>query len=111
VGCDFKNSTVGLRTFHLALLLAILVLPLQQQPEGVASFSSMLVVGQLKIKAPLPEHKLTFEIASLAHRLDQTPKINPSLLRIDLKQNLLVWPNIASDLTRSPPSAAAQSLS
>jgi hypothetical protein len=24
---------------------------------------------------------------------------------MDLKQNLLVWPNVAGDLTRSPPSS------
>jgi len=81
-------------------------LPLQQ-PEGISTFSSIFVVVLLKVKAALPEQKLTFKILSFADRPDQTPRINPSLLRIDFKQNLLVWPNVASDLTRSPPSTAA----
>jgi hypothetical protein len=79
--------------------------------RSFSTFSSMFVVVQLKVKAALPEQKVTFKIASVADQPDQTPKINPSLLRIDLKQNLRVWPNVASDLTRSPPFAAVQSLS
>jgi hypothetical protein len=34
---------------------------------------------------------------------DQVPLSSPSFLRIDYKQNLLVWPVVATDLTRSPP--------
>lgn len=112
MGCAFTNLSGALRAFHFLLaLLAILALPLQQQPEGVSTGSSIFVIAQLKVKAALPEQKLTFEISSRANRPDQTPKINPSLLRIDLKQNLLVWPNIAADLTRSPPLVARHSLS
>jgi hypothetical protein len=107
MGCSLKNSPAASRIFPCLLLLAIVALPLQQQSEGVSTFSSTFVVVLLKVKAALPEQKLTFKILSVADRLDQTPKINPSLLRIDLKQNLLVWPNVASDLTRSPPSTAA----
>jgi hypothetical protein len=108
MGCAFKKSQVTWKGFLCLFLLAILALPLQQQPEGVPSVSSIFVVAQAKLGAALPEQKLTFEIASLAGRADQTPQINPAVLRIDLKQNLLVWPNIADDLTRSPPPAAVQ---
>jgi hypothetical protein len=111
MGCSLRNSPAAWRIFPSLLLVAILALPLQQQPEGFSTFSSMFVVVQLKVKAALPEQKVTFKIASVADQPDQTPKINPSLLRIDLKQNLRVWPNVASDLTRSPPFAAVQSLS
>jgi hypothetical protein len=110
MGCSLRNSPAAWRIFPSLLLVAILALPLQQ-PEGFSTFSSMFVVVQLKVKAALPEQKVTFKIASVADQPDQTPKINPSLLRIDLKQNLRVWPNVASDLTRSPPFAAVQSLS
>ncbi len=110
MGCPL-NSPAAWQIFPCLLLLAIVALPLQQQSEGVSTFSTMFTVVQLKVKAALPELKLTFEIASVADRPDQMPKINPTLLRIDLKQNLLVWPNVASDLTRSPPFAAVQSLS
>lgn len=108
MGCAFVNLSVASKGFYFLLLVAILGLPLQQQPEGMPSVSSIFVVAQAKLRAALPEQKLTFEIASLAGRADQTPQINPAVLRIDLKQNLLVWPNIADDLTRSPPPAAVQ---
>ena len=111
MGCSLRNSPVAWRIFSWLLLLAIVALPLQQQPEGVSTFSSTFVVVLLKVKLALPEQKLTFKTPSVADRPDQMPKIDPSLLRIDLKQNLRVWPNVASDLTRSPPSAAVQSLS
>jgi len=106
MGCSLKNSPAASRIFPCLLLLAIVALPLQQ-PEGISTFSSIFDVVLLKVKAALPEQKLTFKILSIADRPDQTPTINPSLLRIDFKQNLLVWPNVASDLTRSPPSTAA----
>jgi hypothetical protein len=105
MGCAFRNLSGARRAFHFLALLAVLALPLPLHPEGVSSDSSVLGVVQSKVKAALPEHKLAFEIFSRANRPDQTPKINPALLRIDLKQNLLVWPNIATDLTRSPPLA------
>jgi hypothetical protein len=101
----------ALKIFHFSLVVAIMMLPLQQQPESVSSVSSIFVIGQAKLRAAPPEQKLTFEIAYLVARADQTPQINPSVLKVDLKQNLLVWPNIANDLTRSPPRVSVQSLS
>ena len=103
MGCAFIRSLAAFKIFHLLLLVAILTLPLQQQPEGGSSVSSIFVVAQPKVRAALPEQKISFESAFLPDRRDQTPQINPSVLQVDLKQNLLVWPNIASDLTRSPP--------
>jgi hypothetical protein len=84
------------------LLLAILSLPLQQPVEGPVLLSSKITGSHVKAKpAPLASPKLG--ILFPADRPDQTPNIHPSLLRIDRKQNLLVWPNIARHLTRSPP--------
>ena len=34
---------------------------------------------------------------------DQAPSVHPSLLRFDYKQNLLLWPVLAGEITRSPP--------
>lgn len=36
---------------------------------------------------------------------DHAPSVHPSLLRFDYKQNLLVWPVLAGEITRSPPTA------
>ena len=101
----------ALKIFHVSLFVAIIVLPLQQQLENVSSVSSIFVIGQAKLRATPPVQKLAFEIAYLVERADQTPQINPSVLQVDLKQNLLVWPNIATDLTRAPPLLSVRSLS
>jgi hypothetical protein len=58
----------------------------------------------VKPKTVPPQQKDRIEVISVAELRDQTPEIDPSLLRVDFKQNLLVWPNVAGDLTRSPPS-------
>jgi hypothetical protein len=83
------------------LLLAILALPFQGAGEGTVLLSSKIVSATLKGKpAPAP---FKLGILPTVDRADQRPQIHPSLLRTDLKQNLLVWPNIATYLTRSPP--------
>jgi hypothetical protein len=65
----------------------------------LTSRESAAVLRQSPSTSPRRQ-KLRVAITSFGNALR---KINLSLLRIDLKQNLLVWPNIAGDLTRSPP--------
>jgi hypothetical protein len=95
-----KNSSVTLSAVGF-LLAAILALPFQDAAEGPVLLSSKIVAAKLKVK-PAPAPSKPGVLPSI-FRPDQTPKIHPSILRIDLKQNLLVWPNIATHLTRSPP--------
>jgi hypothetical protein len=102
----FKKTPAAWRALPFLILFAFLALPLQDQPDGLAISSGIFVAAQVKLKPMLPQPKETVDFASLTHWPEQTPKIDPSLLRIDFKQNLLVWPNIANDLTRSPPSPA-----
>jgi hypothetical protein len=101
----FKNSPVVWSAFPFLILLAVIALPLQHHYDGPSISSGIFVAGQAKLKTVLPQQKDKVEIVSVADWLDLTPKIDPSLLRVDLKQNLLVWPNIAGDLTRAPPAA------
>jgi hypothetical protein len=107
-----KSTRVAWGSLSWLVLLAIPLLALLLEYPYDAPFSSsgVLVVGKAKIKTP-PQPKLKVEI-TFDDWENQTAKINPSLLRVDFKQNLLVWPNLAGDLTRSPPlSTAVQSFS
>jgi hypothetical protein len=95
-----KKSSLMLATVGF-LLLAMLALPFQGAGEGTVLLSSKIVSAKVKAKpAPAP---FKFGILPTVDRPDQRPQIHPSLLRMDLNQNLLVWPNIATYLTRSPP--------
>jgi hypothetical protein len=101
----FKNLRVAWtwRTLPFLILFVILALPLQPQADALSISSGIFLAAQVKLKTILPQQKHKLEMASMADWPDQTPKIDPTLLRTDFKQNLLVWPNIANDLTRSPP--------
>jgi len=99
----FKSSAGAWRVIAV-LLFFFIVAPLLQHYDELSSSSGIFVVRIMKVKTLLPQQKHRVEIISVADWRDQSPRIDPSLLRIDLKQNLLVWPNIGNDLTRSPPS-------
>ena len=99
----FKNSRVAWATVCSIILLAIVALPLQRYDDLSVS-SGILVISQVKPKTVPAQQKDRIQVISVAELRDQTPEIDPSLLRVDFKQNLLVWPNVAGDLTRSPPS-------
>jgi hypothetical protein len=92
-------------SFRIALLLvfAILALPLQVAPDGFPISTGIFSVKQINLTTILPQQKSRVELASITDAKNQTPKLNPYFLRIDYKQNLLVWPVLAGDLTRSPP--------
>jgi hypothetical protein len=102
-----KNSRAAWATIAFIILLAIAALPLQRQYDGLSVSSGILIIAPVKPKTVPPQQKDKIEVVSVAEFRDQSPKIDPSLLRIDFKQNLLVWPNVAGDLTRSPPSPAS----
>jgi hypothetical protein len=97
-----NNAAVGLGTVGFLVLLALLALPLQFQYDGLSASTGIFSVGQTNLTTLLPQHKARVELAPVADWKNQPPS-NPSFLRIDYKQNLLVWPVVASDLTRSPP--------
>jgi hypothetical protein len=100
----FKKTAPAWKALSLLILFAFLALPLQGQPDGLAISSGIFVPAPVKLKPILPQQKEKVDFVFLAHWWpEQTPKIDPSLLRTDFKQNLLVWPNVAQGLTRSPP--------
>ena len=98
-----KNSPVAGRTFFAMLLLAIVALSLEHRPDRF-TISAVVSITPVKPNTASPPQK-GGGVLSVAELRDRTtPKIDPTLLRSDFKQNLLVWPNVAGDLTRSPPS-------
>ena len=106
-----KNAAVGFKIV-LFLVFAIFALSLQFEPDGFPVSTGIFSVKQINLTTVLPQQKSRVELASIADAKNQSPKLKPYFLRIDYKQNLLVWPVVAGDLTRSPPYIAPfQSLS
>ena len=98
-----KNSPVAGKTFCAMLLLAIVALFLEHRADRL-TVSAVVSIAPVKPSTVSPPQK-GVGVLSVAELRDRTtPKIDPTLLRSDFKQNLLVWPNVAGDLTRSPPS-------
>jgi hypothetical protein len=107
MGHGVKNSPAAGETVFVVLLLALVALPLQHQADGL-TLPAVVSIAQVKpTTVPPPQiGNVGLLSVSVAELRDRTPQIDLSLLRRDFKQNLLVWPNIAGDLTRSPPSPA-----
>ncbi len=85
----------------LGLLLIVFFLyvdqPLDDFPDNLS------VTAPSKNKGKDNEH---FELALIEILEDQTPPLHPLLLWFDYKQNLLLWPVVADEITRSPPTAS-----
>ena len=101
-----RQNAAAMGQIVLFLVLAIFALPLQLDPDGFPVTTGIFSVKQINLTTVLPQQKSRVELASITDAKNQTPKLNPYFLRIDYKQNLLVWPVLAGDLTRSPPSIA-----
>ena len=82
-----------------------MTLPMQQTDALVSTSADAWVAAAKNRLTPL-HHRIDGNVLSGAELRDDSLKIDPAFLRIDFKQNLLVWPNVAGDLTRSPPAPA-----
>ncbi len=89
-----------------AILLVMIALPMEQQIDRLVSNSGVALLAFAKINPTPPQQRVNVDVLSGAKLRNHTPNIDPAFLRIDFKQNLLVWPNVAGDLTRSPPAPA-----
>jgi hypothetical protein len=92
-----NNATV------LVVAFFALALPLQHLYDGISVSASTFSVVKLASKTVLPRHTEHAGFASVAGRKDETLKIPISFFRMDYKQNLLLWPVVAGNVTRSPP--------
>ncbi len=90
----------------LGYLAVVAILGLALQSFGKLSTSAgIFAIGQMPAKASVKQHKDRPAIISVANWSYELPKPHPSLLRVDYKENRLVWPVVSCDHARSPPSA------
>jgi hypothetical protein len=82
----------------------VFALPLQHLLDGTSARGTIFASGKVISTSALPRQTDQVGLASVADWSDETSKIPPSLLRVDYKQNLLRWPVVAGNITRSPPS-------
>lgn len=85
----------------LGLFFAAFLLFFEQPSDNLPDNPSFTAVS--KIKGKDNEH---FELVLLEILEDRIPAPPPSLLWFDYKQNLLLWPVVAGEITRSPPIAS-----
>lgn len=91
----------------LLVVFFVLALPLQHLYDGISAAASIFSAVQGLSKTVLPRHTDQAEFASVADLKDETLNIPTSFFRVDYKQNLLHWPVVAGNITRSPPFPAS----
>jgi len=92
------------RIIAYVLLLTMFFLPFSHSIEGLPSQPGLNILAKVKGKPSKTfKHERRFKLASIEVLEDQASSLHPSLLRVDYKQNLLVWPVVAGGITRSPP--------
>ena len=93
-----KGKIPLLAMVSVGLFFAAFVLFFEPPSDNLVDHPSLTAAS--KIKGKDNRH---LERASLVVLEDQAPPVHPSLLWFDYKQNLLLWPVLAGDITRSPP--------
>ena len=84
------------------LLVAILALSFQYQFDGVSG-SGIASVGKITVKTIRSQFGDAHEMGLVGIWQDQLRTLDQTYLRIDYRQNLLVWPVVATKSSRSPP--------
>ena len=97
-GIKGKNPLLSL--VSAGLFFAAFVLLFEPPPDNLVDHASLTAPTKVKGK-----ENRQWEQPGSAILEDQTPTVHPSLLRFDYKQNLLVWPVLGGEITRSPPTA------
>jgi len=87
----------------VALLLALISLLFQLPAETVGRSSGYAPVYQIQ-KDFRGNYNGRSAIAVMSETVQLSPGIHAGFLETDYKQNLRVWPVVASQLIRSPPS-------
>lgn len=85
------------------LVFAVLALPLARENDGLLGASNITAAGKVHANLARPQHVGKTKLAPPGEWSDQAANFNPSFFRVDYKQNLLVWPVVAGNVTRSPP--------
>ena len=86
-------------------VFVLVALPLQHFIDVASGDPAILSIGKIQLKAGLLHARHRLALASVDHALGRAAAMNLKFLRTDYKQNLLVWPIVAGNLTRSPPTS------
>ena len=105
-----QRNARGSKAVAFLVLFVFPVLPLHYPTEVLSGHTAIVSVGKIQLKAILL-HRNRFAPGSIDDSLGRAATMNLTFLRTDYKQNLLVWPVIAGDLTRSPPAAELPTVS
>jgi hypothetical protein len=97
-----KSAVLGRRIISLLLLVAILALSFQYQFDGVSG-SGIASGGKITAKTIRSQLADTLELGLVGIWQDQLKTLDRTYLTIDYRQNLSVWPVVATKLSRSPP--------
>jgi hypothetical protein len=97
-----KSAVPGRRLISLLLFVAILGVSFQYQFDGVSG-SGIASVGKIKAKTIRSQFGDAREMGLIGIWQDQLKTLDQTYLRIDYRQNLLVWPVVATKSSRSPP--------
>lgn len=91
----------------LLIVFVVLALPVQHLYDGISAAGSIFSTVKVTSKTVVPRQTDQIEFASVADWKDETLKIPTAFFRVDYKQNLLLWPVVAGNITRSPPFLAS----
>jgi hypothetical protein len=87
----------------LVVVFFVLSLPFQHLVDGISAGAAIFASGKVISAKPLPRHTNQVDLGSIADASEESSKCPSFFLRVDYKQNLLHWPVVAGNITRSPP--------
>jgi hypothetical protein len=99
-----KGDARGPRALGLLVIFLVLALPLQHLLDGISARAAIFASGKVLSTSALPRQTDQVGLASVTDWSGETSRIPTLFLRVDHKQNLLRWPVVAGNITRSPPS-------
>lgn len=100
---DPKRPVIGAKAIIFLVVFAVFALPLAHESNGLSGSPSITTVGKVNTTFTRPQQEDKIKLAPPDHWRDQAANFNPCFLKIDYKQNLLIWPVVAGNVTRSPP--------
>ena len=98
-----QGPLMAAKAITFLLIFAVLALPLARENDGFLGAPNITAAGKVHSNLARPQQVGKNKLAPPGEWSDQAANFNPSFFRVDYKQNLLVWPVVAGNVTRSPP--------
>lgn len=97
-----KSAVLWRQIISCLVLAAIVALSFEYQFDGVSG-SGIASVGKIKAKTIKSQFADGLELGRAGTQENQLKTLDRTFLTTDYKQNLSVWPVVATKLSRSPP--------